>query len=298
MQSSTSDTLPDFTKKCHYTLQLYTCAHKTWLNKPRIKHVWCASSFMCQLLPQASRSPFPSRQFNKLQHSDKNSDKTRCTNMATKPKEIQMKEVCAKCRPVSLGVLKEVRKYERTVGWEEEERVYRVGDECDRENKKDGEVEVEVKRQDEVKKGEDEYNKIVCESGKEVEIGKDAGGNAEAKPDEVLEEVHLWETVKEWPAKEAHERIDISNQVPVADPASPPAAPQPLIARSIFGSFANLLMANGKQEEPKPEDDDDEPFEIWTKVDEDPDWDKIDAKDAKRGMLWKDSGDWVNVNTQ
>ncbi|CZR66234.1 uncharacterized protein PAC_16135 [Phialocephala subalpina] len=222
--------------------------------------------------------------------------------MATKPMEVRMKEVCTKCRPVSLGVKKEVREYERVVEWEEE-KVYRVGDEGGRDEKKGG-VELdfesegrEPKVEEEKSKGREEYNKIVFASLKEVEIGKDAEGNAVVKPKEVKEfqEVQLWETVKEWPApaRVVQGSVDIAQ---VAYHTS--SVPQPPIARPIFGSFANLFIASGKQEKGETEDEDDEPFEIWTVVDEDPDWDKIDTEDAKRGMLWKNSGDWVNVNVQ
>lgn len=67
-------------------------------------------------------------------------------------------------------------------------------------------------------------------------------------------------------------------------------------AQTLFGSFANLFKAA-----PKTPDvgllDHDEPIEIWTEVDEDPDWDLIDAKMAERdGAKSDDDGVWIKVN--
>lgn len=204
-----------------------------------------------------------------------------------------MREVCAKCRPVSLGVVKEVREYERVIGEEEERAAFGVGVDLSRKTDKA----LEVESGEDKNKGEDENNKLICESkkGVNIEIGQDAEGNAMMKPGEVKEEGQMWQTVREWPARETQESRDIVDQVPAA---TPPTTPQTPMARSIFGSFANLFTICGKQDQQQLEEDGDEPFEIWTKVDEDPDWEKIDAKDAKQGMLWKESGDWVHVNEQ
>ncbi|KAE8452024.1 hypothetical protein EG329_002189 [Mollisiaceae sp. DMI_Dod_QoI] len=273
MVSNSSEPPPDFVNKCHYTLQHYKCDHKTWLNKPRIHHVWpyCLLSQHC---------------FSGMDKADEqkfNHHKTRCTNMATKPMEVKMKEVCAKCRPFELGAVntkKDLREHERLVGAEEQAFFGIVSDEgvsVEMTEEKAAASNVEKSdRKDESSKSLDE------KENKEDDIDRDAEGNAQTKPGEVKEQEQLWETVREWPAKEN----DSNDKTP-----KPPAT------RSIFGSFFNAFMHDGKEDKTKV-DDDDEQIEIWTEVDEDPDWDKIDSKETKKRKLWKNSGEWVKVNAK
>ena len=62
----------DFTKKCHLTLKLHTCGHRTY-TRPRLTHLG-----VCNLPPQST---------------------TRCTNMASKTRESPMNIPCARCKP-------------------------------------------------------------------------------------------------------------------------------------------------------------------------------------------------------
>ncbi|KUJ21197.1 uncharacterized protein LY89DRAFT_729988 [Mollisia scopiformis] len=244
-----SDIPPDFTKRCHYILQIYTCGHKTWLNKPRIQHMhpFCMFAYMATE-GDKTKSDVKYR-FHKL----------RCTNMSTQPKELHMAEVCAKCRPIELGVAgvtKQLREYESLVDGKGQTSIG------------EGKVEQSKENNDGLAKQSKEDAGV---AQTDENIGKDAEGNAESKPS-TENDGELWKTVKEWPSKQ------------VDDNATDSETP---LARSVFGSFIGMFMPAAKPQESKS-DDNDEPLEIWIEVEEEP----------EQPDLWEDDGEWVNIYGQ
>jgi len=69
----------DYTKKCHYTLDIFICGDKEW-RKPKVTHV----------KPCLLRVGTPSNNH-------------KCTNMAKAPKTNEQTELCSKCRPPTPG---------------------------------------------------------------------------------------------------------------------------------------------------------------------------------------------------
>jgi hypothetical protein len=98
-----SPATPDFSTKCHYTLQIYTCNHKSFLPTHRITHVSaCLYADTANLLTSDLSPSYPL-----------NGNKHRCNNMASKPREVHVNELCSKCRPHTLGMGKKLRDFER-----------------------------------------------------------------------------------------------------------------------------------------------------------------------------------------
>jgi hypothetical protein len=97
-----SPATPDFSTKCHYTLQIYTCNHKSFLPTHRITHVAaCIYALPAKPLTLDLSSSYLL-----------NGSKHRCNNMAGKPKEVHVNELCPKCRPHTLGMGKMLRNFE------------------------------------------------------------------------------------------------------------------------------------------------------------------------------------------
>lgn len=72
-----TDSANDFDKKCHYTRQIFTCTHNSWLRKPCIVHV-------CK---------------------QRVTSKSRCANMAVSPLEVHVNEVCRNCKQQGRGAV-------------------------------------------------------------------------------------------------------------------------------------------------------------------------------------------------
>lgn len=272
-----TEVLPDFTKKCHFTIQLYPCGHKTWLNKPRIRHIhpYCLLAYPADpLIPTKVK-----------EQGGNKSSKTRCTNMASKPKEVHMTEICSSCEPFVFdwgGEKKETAVLQKDIGIDGlEERLarMRISD---------------VKNKD--------------------EIGKDAEGNSRIRPeqpkkDEQTKEMTNTSTLGKLEAEESspvHEEIitrstssasskNIRKEETVKEETESNAVGTAPQARTLFGSFVNMFKGTpdiSGLDSLK----DDEPIEIWTEIDEDPDWDKIDGKkETHEETESDDEGVWIDA---
>jgi hypothetical protein len=294
---------PDFTNKCHYTLRIYTCTHKSFLPTPRITHVSpClyyavpATHFLSDLSPYYLL----------------NESKRRCSNMASKPKEIHINEPCSKCRPHNLGVDKKLRAFEVMTPNGEQK----------------GEVREEV------------FNSIYFADGEgsahEIERGLKALSLTETETPSVPKlQLHPEPEPEPEPALTAQDVNELPENEPILEQpsdseistdthgkkeswvdicpsvANGEAAPgakssrKGLLSRIFkpFGPFAPDTIAEETVEEVKTEAESaadgrktgEGKGKGWVKVKDDLDWEVVNDE-RKEGTLWKDEGKWINVN--
>jgi hypothetical protein len=284
---------PDSTNKCHYTLRIYTCTHKSFSQSPRITHI-SSSTTTSPTLSQISP-------YDRLIASKK-----RCNNMASKPREIQIKELCSKCRPLNLGAEKKLRNFERLVP--------------DRGN--NGEV-----RENEV------LNSTTTEdwggSTDEIERSLMALALTETPAAPESEPASTSQNISQIPAKEPILEQPSDSQVSddtlgkkerwaVAGTSAPNGEAPLAVKVGKNGLLSRILWPFGSSEEAStPESIADghiaeegkagkESAENrgktggkgkWVKVREDPDWDVVSDEEREREekKLWRDEGEWVNL---
>jgi hypothetical protein len=281
---------PDFTNKCHYTLRIYTCTHKSFSQSPRITHI---SPCLYGVSSSTTTSPIltQSSPYDQL-----NASKKRCNNMASKPREIQINELCSKCRPLNLGAKKKLRDFERLVP------------------DRGGNREV---------RGNEVLNSTTTGdwggSADEIEQGLKALTLTETPTAPESEPTLTSQNVSQIPAKEPILEQPSDSQVSddalgkkerwaVAGPSAPNGEAPLAVKVGKKGLLSRILWPLGNSEEAStPESITEESAENgvktggkckWVKVREDPDWDVVsdeERKERKEKKLWRDKGERVNV---
>lgn len=299
-QSSVNST-SDFTNKCHYTLRIYTCTHKSFSQSPCITHI-------SPCLYGVSSSITTSPTLSQISPYDRLiARKKRCNNMASKPREIQIKELCSKCRPLNLGAEKKLRDFERL-----------VPDRGD-----NGEV-----------RGNEVLNSTTTEdwggSTDEIERGLKALALMETPAAPESEPASTSQNISQIPAKEpileqpsdsrvSDDTLGKKERWAVAGPSAPNGEAPLAVKVGKNGLLSRILWPFGSSEEAStPESITDghiaedgkagkESAENrgktggkgkWVKVREDPDWDVVsdeESKEREEKKLWRDEVEWVNL---
>jgi hypothetical protein len=289
---------PDFTSKCHYTLRIYTCTHKSFSQSPRITHI---SPCLYGVSSSTTASPILSQI---SPYEQLNASKKRCNNMASKPREIQINELCSKCRPHNLGAEKKLRDFERL-----------VPDRGD-----NGEV-----------RGNEVLNSTTTEdwggSFDEIERGLKALTLTETPAMPESEPALTSQNVSQIPAKEQILEQPSDSQVSddtlgkkerwaVAGPSAPNGEAPLAVRVGKKGLLSTILWPFGNSEEAStPEsitggniaEGDKVGKESaenggktsgkgkWVKVRDDLDWEVVSDEERKEKKLWRDEAEWVNI---
>jgi hypothetical protein len=281
----------DFTTKCHYTLRLYTCTHKSFLPVPRITHVRTCPNYVPSNPTLSDHSPTYLL----------NASKHRCNNMASKPKEIHLSELCSKCRPYSLGVEKQLRDFETLVT---EENVPKREEGEERHTSRS-----EMNSSIGWGVSSDEIERVVNAPTQTGTLTQSAPEPPFPPPlslkipesEPILEQPSDSSISTDTPGK--RERwVGVCPSVENGEAASS----LNLTKRGGGGLFSKIFKprVSGKSEEVKTmervkEDNIEEEGKGsgkgWVSVKDDPDWEALSAEEREEKTLWKDDGEWVNV---
>lgn len=224
--------------------------------------------------------------------------------MASKPKEVYLKEVCSKCRPYGLGVGKQLRDFEALVSEEEIP------------GKKEGK-----ERQKASSKVDSSLG-----SGAKVDEKKEVfhppALNATSAPERLLPaqpSIHIPEPKPSFEqpldsiiSTDTQERKDRWVDVcPTAENGKTTPSVS-LTKKSSFGLLSKIFQPFLNAKSPKSEEenttqgieeqnveeeniDEEESDKGWEDVKDDPDWDVLSNEERKEKRLWKDDGEWVDV---
>jgi hypothetical protein len=289
---STSTQTPDFATKCHYTLRIYACTHKSFLPTPRITHV-----SPCLYAVPSSTSPI----LNDLSaHQLLTASNKRCDNLASAPKELYLDEVCSKCQPHPRGTEKKLRNLETLTNTEQTatttEDLDGSADEIERGlqaltlNSTPSTSQPATKPT--LKLETENINNIAAI---EPLIEQPTDSEVSTPPD-------MQPKKERW--------VDVCPSVPNGVAPGASVANKGLLSKifSPFGrsdgvSTAEKTAEHRPVEEAKVERENGvgvaktgKKKSAWIKVKEDPDWEVVTDEERKDKVSWKDEGEWVNVD--
>jgi hypothetical protein len=289
---STSTQAPNFANKCHYTLRIYVCTHKSFLPTPRITHV-----SPCLYAVPNSTSPI----LNDLSaHQLLTASNKRCDNLASTPKELYFDEVCSKCRSRPRGTEKKKNNLETLTNPERTATTteYLLGsaDEIERDLQALTLTSTPSASQPATKptlKLETENINSIAAVEPLIEQPTDS---------EVSTPPNMQPKKERW--------ADVSPSVPNGVAPGARAANKGLLSkifspfgRSDGGSAAEKTAEHRPVEEAKVERENGvgvvktgKKKSAWIKVKEDPDWEVMTDEERKDNISWKDEGEWANVD--
>ncbi|KAE9379404.1 hypothetical protein N431DRAFT_526497, partial [Stipitochalara longipes BDJ] len=268
---------PNFATKCHYTIRIYACTHKSFLPTPLITH----------LAPCLYAVPLT-------------------TSL------LHLNELCSKCRPHPLGTEKKLRKFETLMNAEQK------GEVSDIEAQISATTENLGGSADSIERGLKALNLAPTPSASQPA----------AKPALRLITENIYKVPAIEPTIEQPTDSDITTPTDIQPKKDrwvdlcpsvangEVAASAKVVNRSIFsrifrpfgrgdrGSFTESIAEDQTVEEARAE------YEIgvngtktgersgagWVKVKKDPDWEVMSDEEGKEKILWKDEGEWVDVD--